>query len=76
MKQLVCTIHDSSAKTYHQPFFTPNQATAQREFLRLIRDETSAVHAFPSDYSLWEIAEFDTDTGVISEFSQIQNITP
>ncbi|WNK14554.1 MAG: nonstructural protein [Microvirus sp.] len=76
MKLLCCTIHDSPANTYNTPFFTANQATAQREFLRLVRDEASAVHAFPSDYSLYEIAEFDTDTGVMSEFTEIHNITP
>jgi len=76
MKLLVCTIHDSSAKTYNTPFFTPNQATGQREFLRLIRDETSALHAFPSDYSLYEIAEYDTDTGVMASFSEPHNVTP
>lgn len=76
MKMLCCTIHDSQGKTFNTPFFTPNQATAQREFLRLLRDENSVIHAFPSDYSLFEIAEFDTDTGVMSEFTEIRNITP
>lgn len=76
MKYLMCCIYDKQSREYSEPFYTPNQATGQREFLRLLKDTQSVVHAFPEDYSLWEVAEFDTQTGVVSEFTINRDITP
>jgi len=76
MKMLCCTILDKLSGDYNTPFFTPNQATAQREFLRLVRDPNSVIHAFPVDYELYEIGEFDNQSGVMSEFTEPHNITP
>ncbi|WNK12505.1 MAG: nonstructural protein [Microvirus sp.] len=76
MKYTVCSIFDRASREYSQPFYTPNQATAQREFLRLQKDPQSAVHAFPEDYKLFVVAEFDTESGTMFELTQIQDITP
>ncbi|WNK12442.1 MAG: nonstructural protein [Microvirus sp.] len=75
MKYVVCSIYDTQSREYSQPFYTPNQATAQREFLRLLKDPATAVHAFPDDYKLFDVAEFDTETGLMTELIQ-NDITP
>ncbi|WNK13541.1 MAG: nonstructural protein [Microvirus sp.] len=63
MKFIVCSIYDKQSREYSQPFYTPNTATAQREFARLVKDTTTAVHAFPDDYELFQIGEFNTEDG-------------
>lgn len=76
MKFAVCTILDKVSREYSQPFYSPNTATAQREFLRLVKDPASAIHAFPADYSLWTVGEFDSESGLVASLSLPQEITP
>lgn len=76
MKFAVCSILDKVSGEYSQPFYSPNQQTAQREFVRLVRDPASTIHAFPEDYRLFEVAEFDTETGCMAELSILHDITP
>ncbi|WNK14216.1 MAG: nonstructural protein [Microvirus sp.] len=63
MKFIVCTIYDKQSREYSQPFYTPNTATAQREFARLAKDAASVVNAFPDDYELYYVGEFNTEDG-------------
>lgn len=75
MKFTVCSIYDEQSKEYSQPFYTPNRATGQREFMRLRNDPQSAVHAFPADYKLFVVGEFDTETGFMFSH-EADDITP
>ena len=59
----VCTIYDMKAGANLQPFFTPNLEVAKRDFATLVNDASTKFYAFPSDYTLFEIGEFDEVAG-------------
>jgi hypothetical protein len=62
----VYTIYDSKAKFYSTPFYSPNDDTAIREFVRIVNDTASNINPFPDDYSLFKIGTFSDTTGLIS----------
>lgn len=62
----IFSIYDSKAKAYLQPFFSPNHATAIRDFAEAVNEEKSNFHKHSGDYTLFAIATFDEHTGKIT----------
>lgn len=69
MKQKVFTVHDIKAEAYNTPFFANTKGLAIRSFSELVNDPKSSVYAYPADFSLFEIGEYDLLTGIISGYS-------
>ena len=65
MIQFIYSIHDNKAEAYLPPFFLHNKNMAIRSFADCCQDEGHAFNRHPEDYSLWEIGEFDDQTGEI-----------
>jgi len=61
MKSTVCTVYDSAAKAYLQPFYQAGKGTAFRAFQDAVNDEKSQFHKHPKDYSLFIIGTFDDE---------------
>jgi len=61
----IFTIYDSKAEAYLQPFFSPNKATATRQFQQAAQDETTEFHRHAGDYTLFQIGEWDEQAGAI-----------
>jgi hypothetical protein len=59
----VYSVFDSIAGNYNTPFFLGNDALARRTGYDLVHDEKSIVHSHPSDFSIYHIGAFDTDSG-------------
>ena len=57
-------IHDVKAEAYNQPFFAPAKGAAIRDFTDLVNDGKSMVSKYPHDYTLFEIGNFDSSTGI------------
>lgn len=51
------------------PFVQQNQEVAIRSFKAAINDVRSSIYSYPDDMELWNLGEFDEETGKI-------NITP
>ncbi len=68
------TIHDSKAEAFIQPFFSPATGAAIRSFERAVNDDSTDFSRYPSDYTLFEIGEFDTQTGRISTLPTLLNL--
>ena len=66
MHKKIYSIYDVKAEFYSTPWYSDNDETAQREFMRVVQDPQSAINAFPADYSLFFIGEFYSDTGHIN----------
>lgn len=53
----------------HVGFLTPtvdqNDASAMRNFRHAIQQESSIMHTHAKDFSLYKIADYDTDTGEV-----------
>ena len=50
-------------------FLTPtadvNNATAMRNFAHAIMNHESLMYTHPTDYQLWYLGDFDTETGIL-----------
>jgi len=76
MIQKLFTVHDTVAKTFIQPFCVPSVAIALRHFTNCANDKTTDIGRNPSDFILFELGEFDTDTGIIGAIQPMQSHGP
>lgn len=67
MKHFVYSVHDVKAEAYLRPFFVPSHGLAIRSFENEVRNPDSPMHTNPEDYTLFQLGEFDDDTGSIKE---------
>lgn len=62
----IFSVYDSKAKTWNNPIFTDNIATAKRLFYNSVNMEESTFWKNPEDYTLFHIGTFDSETGTIT----------
>lgn len=62
----IYTVHDAKAAFYGQPFFCRTNAEAIRSFSQVVNDSTHQIGQNHSDFTLFEIGEYDDQTGVIT----------
>ena len=63
MKKHLFAVLDVAANCFGDPMCFPTTAMAIRAFKTACQDPNVAYHHHPTDYSLYQIAEFDIDTG-------------
>jgi len=64
MKLLMFSVFDSVSRTYGAPFFSPHVGLASRMFGdELSSSTTSVMTLHPTDFDLFLVGEFDTETG-------------
>lgn len=69
MKVFVYNIYDEKAGAFLRPFFMPSMAAARRAVATIVNGEED--HIFktnPSDFTLFEIGEYDDNTGLITGY--------
>ncbi|QXP07866.1 MAG: nonstructural protein [Arizlama microvirus] len=72
MKLVICTVKDRAADAYGRPMFVPSTGVAIRSF----SDEINRNHAdnqlynHPDDFDLYELGEFDDNTGLFTLHEQ------
>ncbi len=60
------------AKTgFMTPVLEQNDAAALRNFSHAVNQPDSLMHDCPNDFTLFKIADFDTDAGILSILSPI-----
>lgn len=64
----VFTVFDAAAAAYLPPFFVQTHAQAVRAFSDLARDPQHQFSKHASDYTLFEIASYDDQTGAFQPF--------
>jgi len=63
MRLKVFTVFDIKAEAYLQPFFMTATGSAIRAFTELVNDKGHNFGKHPSDFTLFQLAEFDDATG-------------
>lgn len=58
-------IMDLKMKLFNSPFFTQNSAVATRMFADSVNGENNVVTKHPEDFALYEIGEFDPESGLL-----------
>jgi len=66
MKYSVMSIFDSGIAAYGVPFHVNHRQYALRYFENLARDPKSDISKYPSSFHLFELGEFDDETGQIT----------
>lgn len=65
--QLYC-VFDAKLGEYLPPFHSANDSTARRQFERAVSNEGHDFNMHAEDYSLWGIANFDTEKAIITTY--------
>lgn len=74
MKLKIYSVFDSKAKAYNSPFYLRNSGEATRGFADVVNDGKSQISKYPEDYSLFELGEFDDETGLITQYDAKTNL--
>lgn len=64
-KLKVFTIFDGKANAYLRPFSLPSSAHAIREVSEVMQQPTGPFSDYPEDFTLFEVGEFDDETGEV-----------
>ena len=64
------SIYDCKAYVFNVPFFSVSSGVASRMFFDLVSDSGSIIHAHPSDFTLYEIGDFDEKSGLVISYDK------
>lgn len=67
MKKLMYAMRDIKAEEYSVPFFADSDAIAMREVDYLVNYEQTMLSAYPADYEMYVVGEYDTVSGEVIE---------
>jgi hypothetical protein len=72
MKLIICTVKDRAADAYGRPMFVPSTGVAIRSFSDEINrnNAENQLYNHPDDFDLYELGEFDDNTGLFSLHEQ------
>lgn len=73
-KQKVFSVFDSKAQAFLQPFHTVNPAVAVRMIADATQQKDHMFNTHAPDYTLFEIAEFDDETGLFTPNANHTNL--
>lgn len=65
MHTKVFSVYDTKAACFGTPFFAVSKGVAIRMFTELANDKRSSVSKYPTDFTLWEIGEFEDIKGTL-----------
>lgn len=57
------SLYDRKTLSFWKPFFFLHEGEAQRALAELVRDLSTMVGKYPTDFDLVEVGEFDDQTG-------------
>lgn len=63
MTNKIYSIYDEKAEIFSTPFFSMNDNMAIRSFQDLANDPSSTIYKHPEDYKLYELGEFEDQSG-------------
>lgn len=74
MKLKAFVIYDSKVEAYNSPFFQRSTGEAMRSFEAACSDAGSNISKWPADYTLFEIGEYDDQSGVFEMYEAKRNL--
>jgi hypothetical protein len=74
MIYFVYSIYDEKVKTFANPFYKPTNPSAIRDFTDLAKDQNTTIGRHPEDYTLYQIGEYDDQTGLMKPYEQLNNL--
>lgn len=74
MEKNLYSVFDRKAHVFANPFYSINDATAERVFISACRDDGNDIGMFPSDYALYFVGTFDDETGKLDPMPIPRNV--
>lgn len=74
MKLKIFSVRDQKADAFITPFMLPTVDMAVREFSGCVRDASHQFGRFKEDFSLWEVAEFDVESGKVTALAEPKHL--
>jgi len=68
-------VFDSKIESWHPPMFFQHTGQAERTWMELCRDTQSMLNKHEADYVLYQIGEFNDDTGILTSITPVQVMT-
>ena len=65
MITLIYSLYDVKGRQYHQMQLHANNNCARRAYTEQLQDEKSMIRRWPSDFTVYFLGQFNTETGVI-----------
>lgn len=62
-KLLVYSVYDSKVQLFAQPFFMRTKGEALRGWIDVANDPKTNICKYPEDYSLFELGEYEEESG-------------
>ncbi len=68
MKLVLCSVKDRAADAFGRPMFVPSIGVAIRSFSDEVnrQDPENQLHNHPDDFDLYELGEFDDNSGLFT----------
>lgn len=63
----IFTVHDNKAEAYLPPVYYKTKGEALRAFETTCKNKESQFHQYPSDFTMYELGEFNEQTGDITQ---------
>jgi len=74
MQQRMYSIKDSKSGIYNLPFIKHSHGEAERDFMSMANDDKSVVNKYPTDFDLYYLGDYDSDSGKIEALETPQHI--
>ncbi|QXP08260.1 MAG: nonstructural protein [Arizlama microvirus] len=74
MKIQIFSVYDSKTKVYGQPNFLLNKGTALRAWQEAANDKQSNIGKYPADFTMFNIGEWDDETGTLTMHMVKENL--
>ncbi|WNK14055.1 MAG: nonstructural protein [Microvirus sp.] len=74
MDKYIFSVFDSKSRVFGTPFTSINKFTAIRDFNTAANDLDINIGKYPEDYTLYELASFDDESGMIAPHPQAVNL--
>lgn len=65
----VCTVYDTAAARFLDPFTAPTIEFAIREFRRAVNEPGHQFNRYPEDYALFHVGQFNPDSGELQHMA-------
>lgn len=68
-KQFLYSVRDNKTAAYHRPFCSEHKNLAVRSFRTAVNDAGTELNKYPEDFELFEVGEFEVETGMLKQFT-------
>jgi hypothetical protein len=74
MRVKVFSVYDSKAEAYLRPMFLQTKGLALRSFIEAVNDPKQDIHRYAADFTLFELGEWDDETGTMEMLPHRRNL--